>query len=126
MRRPANGFTLIEVMLALVILTSVVLGITSATARFMHSVSIDKIRAQADAIADARIGLVRSWPTYVTLDSAFADTTTGQPYAGWTQMTTITQTGGTGQPLDYKRVTVKVIAPNLPQPVERSVTIAAP
>jgi prepilin-type N-terminal cleavage/methylation domain-containing protein len=128
MRPPAgrDGFTLIEVTLALVLLAFVVLGLQETTGRFLHVVVVDRARAEADAVADSRVAQVRLWPDYGTIETQFASTVSGQPRAGWAVATTVARTGGVGLPNDFKRVTVRVSAPTLASPVERTITVAAP
>ncbi|MGH7514516.1 MAG: type IV pilus modification PilV family protein [Gemmatimonadales bacterium] len=128
MRTPAGraGFTLIEVTIALVMLAFVVLSLQSTTGRFLHVVTQDRVRAEADAIADGRIAQVRLWPDYGTLEAQFRGTQLDQPRVGWAVTTTVLQVGGAGRPDDFKRVTVQVTAPTLSAPVQRTVSVAAP
>lgn len=120
------GFTLVEVAIALSMLAVVILGLMSSSARMMRSVTDDRARTTAAAAADARIALLQQWPTYATLDSAYAGTEPDVPLPGWTRTTTIVRTGGLGQPNDFKRATVRVTGPGLAVPVERTITLAAP
>ena len=119
------GFTLIEVMVAISILTLVTLSLMRLTTGMIRSVADDRTRTIAAAAADTRIAAVRQWPTYSTLDSAFAGTEADTPTTGWQRVTSIVQTGGIAQPNDYKRVTVTVTGPGLPAAVQRSITVAA-
>jgi type II secretion system protein I len=125
MRRRA-GFTLIEVMIALVILGIAALSLMRVTSRMIRSVTDDRTRTIASASADARIAEVRAWPTYTTLEGKYAGTEADIPITGLTRVTTIVRTGGTGQPNDYKRVTVTVSGSQLTSNVTRTVTIAPP
>ena len=125
-RRGESGFTLIEVMIALVVLTIAALSLMQMSGRMIRSVTDDRVRTLAAAAVDARIAEVRSWPTYSTLDGKYAGTETNTPTAGLIRVTTIVRTGGTGQPNDYKRVTVRVSGPGLATSVERTITVAAP
>ena len=124
MRR--DGFTLIEVMMAVTMLGLVMLGLMSTTGRMIRTVADDRSRILAAAAADEQLALVRQWPTYASLDSAYAGVQTDTPRPGWTRTTSITRIGGVAQPDDYKRVTVTVVSPILPAPVSRSITVAAP
>ena len=127
MRRPTrSGFTLIEVMIALVILGIAALSLMQVTSRMIRSVTDDRTRTLASASADARIAEVRAWPTYSTLDAKYAGTETDTPVTGLTRVTAVVRTGGLNQPNDYKRVTVTVSGTQLTTPVTRTVTIAPP
>lgn len=117
------GFTLLEVAIAVAILGGVLLVLATTTARFIHTVTIDRIRVQASAVADAQVARVRQWPTYDSLSAVFNGSTSNFPFAGWTRQTAVSRITTGGQ--DYTRVTVTVTAPNLPAPVSRSITLAA-
>lgn len=124
-RAAAAGFTLIEVMMALVMLGIVVLGATAASAGLIRAAGTDRRTGQAGAAVEARITLLRQWPDYAALES-FAGTEPDMPIPGWQRTTTVARTGGAGQPNDFKRITVTVEGNGLPAPVARSITVAAP
>jgi Tfp pilus assembly protein PilV len=128
MRAPTgrDGFTLVEVTLALLLLAFVVIGLQQTTGRFLHVVVEDRVRAEADAVADGRVAQVRLWPDYGTLEARFSGTVNNQPRTCWSVATTVIRTGGQGRPDDYKRVTVQVTAPTMPGSVQRTITVAAP
>ena len=123
--RRKNGFTLLEVAIALAILGGVLLVLATTTARFIHTATLDRVRTQANAVADAHVARIRLWPTYDSLSVEFAGSTPDYPFTGWTRETTVTRIGGVGQPNDYTRVTVAISAPALDSAVRRTVTIAA-
>ncbi len=125
MRAPANGFTLIEVVVAIAILGGVALTVGAATGKLVRNSGDDRIATQAAAAAEAQLALVQVWPEYATIDSAFAGTAADTPQTGWTRVTTVARTGGTGQANDYKKITVTITAPGLLTPVRRSLTVAA-
>jgi len=120
-----RGFTLIEVIVAIAILAGVTLTVGAATAKLVYTTGDDRIATQAAAAAEAQLALVQVWPEYATIDSAFAGTSTNTPQTGWTRVTAVVRTGGSGQTNDYKKVTVTITAPGLTTPVTRSITIAA-
>ena len=111
MRRPAPeaGFTLLEVAIAIAIMAGVLLVLATTTTQFMHTVTLDQMRTQANAAADAHIAQIRLWPSYDSLDILFDRTDANVPLAGWTRRTTVTRVGGPSQPNDYTRVTVEII-----------------
>jgi type II secretion system protein I len=126
MRARQAGFTLLEVLIALVMLAIVTLALMTMNSRMLRGVTDDRTRTLAAASADARIAEVRSWPTYSTLDAEFGGTESNTPLSGLTRTTTIVRTGGTGQTNDYKRVTVRITGSGLKAAVDRTITIAAP
>jgi len=113
------------VLLALAILGGVLLVLATTTARLVHTVTIDRVRIQASAAADAHVSHIQLWPTYDSLAVEFAGTTSDYPFVGWTRETTVTRVGGLGQPNDYTRITVEVTAPALDSAIRRTITIAA-
>jgi len=123
--RTARGFTLVEVVVAIAILGGVTLTIGAATAKLVHATQDDRIATQAAAAAEAQLALVQVWPEYATIDSAFAGTSANTPMTGWTRVTSVVRTGGTGQANDYKKITVTITGPGLSTAVKRSLTIAA-
>lgn len=126
MRRASRaGFTLVEVAIAVAILGIVALGLMSATARLTRGVTDDRVRTIATASADAQIALVRSWPTYGSLEATYAGTVSNTPLPGLSRVTTIVRTGGVGQTNDYKRVTVRISGTGLATPISRTVSVAA-
>ena len=128
MRTPKSraGFTLIEVLMAVVILAILTLGLMSNSGKMIRGVTDDRARTLAATAADARIARIRVWPNYATLEATFVAVENNTPAAGWTRTTTITRTGGPAQPNDFKRATVVVTGPGLPVPISRSIALAAP
>ena len=130
-----RGFSLAEIMVALVILSVIVMGLASTTITFMHETTVDYSRVRASTVADTRIAEVRGWPDYSALDT-FAGVTSNYPDAGWTRTTVVKRdtsvTSGCGFPTfpacpnnDVTHITVTVTSPTLTSPVTRSISIAA-
>lgn len=126
MRR--GGFTLIEVMMAIVILVGVVLGMASVTGRMLHTIATSDRSAAAVELAADRLEEVRLDPDYEGLEDEYEETESSFPsLPGFTRTTDISHTGGAGESgPDYKRVTVKVDGPGLLKPISRTVTVGAP
>ena len=125
--RAKNGFTLVEVMIALVILMVVIVGFMSTSSRLMHTVAVNDRQEAAIRLAYDRIEMVRLEPRYPKLESLFVATETSFPtLPGYTRVTAITLVGGSGQPTDHKKVTVTVSGPGLIAPIKRTTTVAAP
>lgn len=122
-----RGFTLIEIMIALVLLMVVILGMATSTGRFMRVVAESDIQQAAIQLADDRIQTVLMDPNYGGLDTAYAGTESDfEGMDGFSRVTVITQVGGPGQSLNHKRVVVTVEGPGLSQPIKRSASVAAP
>jgi prepilin-type N-terminal cleavage/methylation domain-containing protein len=124
--RRRAGFTLIETLIALTILSGVVLTMALGTTKLQRSIGDTNLRTRAQARADVQIGLARAWPTWSTLENL-----TGAGYNG-TRDGLVTQTTvsvDTTANKRIKRVLVTVTAATggvLPAPVRRSIAVAAP
>jgi prepilin-type N-terminal cleavage/methylation domain-containing protein len=123
-----HGFTLVEVMVALVILMVVLMGMAQLSARMTHQVTTGGRQQAAVELAEGRIARIQADPNYATLESLYVATETNFPtLAGFTRSTTIVRdTGDATRPHDWKRVTVKVAGPGLLAPVARTITRGAP
>lgn len=123
--RPSSrrGFTLVEVVMALTLLSGVVLALTMGTTKFQRSVGDSNIRSRAQARADLQLAMARSWPTWSTLENlaAGAYNTTAD---GLATATTVSVDTSRGQRI--KRVTVVVSSTSMPLPVRRTISVAAP
>lgn len=125
-RRPRRGVTLIETVLAMVILSAIVLTIGMGTTQLQRAVGDAGMRSRANARADRIIALARTWPTWTTIDRLATS-----PYNGLADglRTTTTVTSDTTGRKRIKRVSVlveAVPATQMPTPVRRTISIAAP
>lgn len=132
MTHARDGFTLVEVMIAVVILSIVVLSVPRVGLDFSRTVSSSRVRNEANAVANAWISRCRSEPNYAALDSTVAGKCRGTvsnlgTYA-FTRATTVVKDSalsGVADSLnDYKRITVVVSGGGMATPVTRTVTIA--
>lgn len=125
--RHRSGFTLVEVTIALVILSVVLLGLAATTSGFVRTVAASDRHTAAITLAEDRIALIQIDPNYARLDAVYAGLESGFPtLPGYTRHTAVVRVGAQGQPTDFKRITVTVSGPGLPEPVQRTVTVAAP
>lgn len=120
-----RGFSLIEVVIALTILSSVVMMMAVPAGRFMSTVNKSQRQVQAAAAANAQIALVRTYPVYDSLRVKFDSTRNNTPFTGWTRTTTVARTGA-GTTSDITRVTVTITGSGLATPIKRFATVAAP
>jgi prepilin-type N-terminal cleavage/methylation domain-containing protein len=122
-----RGFTLIEVMLAVVLLSIVLVSVARYTGQFLHTVSISTVRTVAADVARERIGLVDMDPSYTTLAATWAGTETGFPgYPGMTRVTTVSRVTGANPPRDYTIVTVRVTEPTMGPAIDVTTVVAQP
>jgi prepilin-type N-terminal cleavage/methylation domain-containing protein len=123
-----KGFTLVEVIVALVILSGVLLAMTDFTRQFTRQTSDSAVTAKASDIAVQQLETVKAWRTYSTLVSAFHNSVltyaVGGPYAGLRRETLAVRTGP-NTTADFVTVTVIVSGGGLPSPLRRTTIIAA-
>ena len=124
-----DGFSLIETLVALVLLGVVVLGIQGTTAGMITQTTRSNVAILAMQLAEDRIDLIRMDPQFDSLVARYTGTETDIPYwAGFTRSTELaarrdsTANGIT----EWVKVTVVVNGPGLSSPLLRSVTIGAP
>jgi prepilin-type N-terminal cleavage/methylation domain-containing protein len=125
MRR--RGFTLIELMLAIVLLTVVLTGVARYTGQYLHAVTTSTTRTAAAQIATEQVELVKADPSYLTLTAQWDGTQTGFPgYPAMTRLTTVSRITGNTPPRDYTVVTVQVSEPTMGAPVNLTTVVGRP
>lgn len=123
-----RGVTLIEVVIAMVILTTVLLGLGAFAVNFTRTVGQSDSRTVAVNLAEQRIDEIRAAPNYSGLETNYAGSESSiAGFNGYARTTVITHTGGPRPTFtnDYKTVTVQVTAPGL-APVKKTIVVAAP
>ncbi len=119
-----SGFTLIEVMIALVILAGVVLAMGMSTTTLGRSVRTSDLKNRAQSVADMQIGRARAWPTYATL-SQLSGTKFNGTADGLITATTVSVDSANGKNLTTVSVSVNSTTTGaLIAPVTRTVSIA--
>jgi type IV pilus modification protein PilV len=130
MRR--NGFTLIEVLVALVVVGVVGLGITKIMGRFMHAVGTSTTRTVATAVAQESIETIRATPDAAVVYAAMVGTyngTTTTGFPGYPYMNRTIRAVRTTAALpraDFTTATVTVTEPTMGTPVSMTIVVAAP
>jgi prepilin-type N-terminal cleavage/methylation domain-containing protein len=126
-----RGFSLVEIMVALTILSIIILGLANTTISFLHETTTDTVRVRAQAFADMRIAEVRGYPIYDSLTAKFNNSDTPEP--GFSRTTTVlhdktaitTCNNPSGCPKnDITRITVTVTNATLSSPVSRTFAVA--
>jgi prepilin-type N-terminal cleavage/methylation domain-containing protein len=125
-----RGFTVIEVIVAVVLLGGVALTIGAATARLLASTTRDAQALTALDLVNDRLANVLANPTYTDLQSRFEESDTPVPlFPGMVRTTVVqrqVQNHGGGRQSDMTMITVSVTGPGLTAAVVRSTTVAAP
>ena len=127
--RGRRGLTLIEVMIAMVILTVVLLGMGRFAWNFTRAVEQSESRTVAVNLVDQRLSEIRSSPNYSGLEATYVGTeATISGFTGYSRVTAITHTGGPRPTYtnDYKTITVSVTAPSLSAPIKKTIVVASP
>jgi prepilin-type N-terminal cleavage/methylation domain-containing protein len=117
-----NGFTLVEVMIALVILAVVMLGVAGTTGAVLLQAAEDERETTAVQLVHDRIEVVLTDPDYDDLVDKYAGAENDLPGApDMTRVTTITPMTVPGEgAIDAKKVSVKVTGDGLGKPVSRT------
>jgi Tfp pilus assembly protein PilV len=121
--------TLIEIIIALTILATVLLGMGQFAFNFSRVERQSEARTIAVNLADQRLSEVRASPNYSGMETNYAGTeATISGFPGFTRVTTIIHTGGPRPTYtnDYKTVTVTVSGPPMQTPVTKTVVVASP
>jgi prepilin-type N-terminal cleavage/methylation domain-containing protein len=123
---PRRGMTLIEVILAIVILSGAMLGLARFGQQFQHNTSTSGMQVIASDLATQRLETIKGFRNYASLITTYGATTetfAGDPvYGGFTRYTkTISTSTATD---DYVTVTVSVTGNNLTTPIKKSTKIA--
>lgn len=125
-RQQRHGFTLIETLVAVVLLSGVVLAMAMGTTLASRRVSNSNGASRAQAVADLQIARARVWPSYATLTD-LAGTVYNVAVDGMKPTTTVVVDSLNN--LYQTRITVTVTGSatsGLTIPIRRSITIAAP
>lgn len=126
-----SGFTLVEVIVALVILGAGVLAISASAGSLATATTTASQDAVALQAVNDRLSIVLMDPGYEALDSLYSGTETGVQglSASSTRTTSIDRVRDQtpdGDWIDYTRVAVSVDGPRLGNPVTREGVVAAP
>jgi prepilin-type N-terminal cleavage/methylation domain-containing protein len=124
----SGGFTLVEVVVALVILSTAVLGLGASASRLATATATGELRALALQAVDDQIARIRLDPRYGGLDTLYTGVETDLfDIDGMTRTTTVTHVQETTPlVLDYKRISVTVDGPLITETIARQIVIAAP
>lgn len=118
-----HGFTLVEVVIALLILAVVMLGFAGAAGAMLLQAAEDDRRTTAVQLVHDRVEAVLTDPDYANLADNYAGAENDLPGApDMTRITTVTPLTVPGEgAIDAKKVSVKVTGDGLGKPVARTV-----
>jgi prepilin-type N-terminal cleavage/methylation domain-containing protein len=127
MRR--RGFTLIEIMVAMVLIVIIATTFARFAASYSRAMRDATLRLTQATIASSRLELVRADPRYTQLAALYgsgagADTTGVANYPLMRRRTFVSRSTSTSR--DRTTVTVQVTYPNVPDTVSVTAVIASP
>jgi type II secretory pathway pseudopilin PulG len=131
--RPRTGMTLVEVIVALLILTGVLLVLGAFSAKFAQATAQARLVIDANEIAGKRLDAMRTQSSYASVDTLASSI--GRPLGDtivadqtkFVRLSTISHVGGpkTTDSTDYKVMTVTVSHPAMRQIVKKTSALAA-
>jgi prepilin-type N-terminal cleavage/methylation domain-containing protein len=124
--RTREGFTMVEVIVASVILGAALLAMAGFTIRYQQVDSAARMVSKAQQAANERLEKVRTATPYLSLDTMVATeyAITGLP--GYTRQTLVSRIGGGAtDTVDYRIVTVRVTTPGIARTVSKTSTVGA-
>ena len=119
------GMTLVEVIVALVILAGAMVALARFIGTFSRTVNDSSVKTEATQLASDRLEQVKALPRYTDLDTAARTERTIAGHQNFTRETVVRRVGGgSTDDEDYKIITVIVTAPALRTPVKRTTVIS--
>lgn len=121
-----EGFTLVEIIVAIVMLSFVLLGLVGSTMKLESSIREQERRSVAIELVEERIAQIQIDPAYGTLEERYAGE--DRPVTAHPDFvrTTVGKEvlGAEGE--EYKVFTVSVDGPGVGPTVQRTIVVAAP
>ena len=125
-----RGFTIIEMAVSILILSSAVLGLGASSTYMIEIASGAVVKSEALQAVEGRISQIAMDPRYQALDSLYSGTEGDPPglegYARVTEITRVMQEGESGRYTDYKVVYVTVSGPELSPGISRTTIVGSP
>jgi prepilin-type N-terminal cleavage/methylation domain-containing protein len=124
--RVRRGFTMVEVIVASVILGAALLAMAGFSVKYQQTDSNARIMNRAQQAANERLEQVRNSRPYLSLDSMATTENTLPTYPGYQRITSVTRVGGSAaDTVDYKIITVKVKTPGVERWATKSSIVGA-
>ena len=120
--RARRGVSLLEVVFAISILSTTLLGMAEYGRRYSHTNGTASLQSLALDLATARVERVKAERNYTSMDTLATTESSIPGYAGFSRTTYITRI--TTSQVDYKTVTVKVSNSALSTPIKKTTAIS--
>jgi len=129
--RTRRGFTIIEILVAIVILAVLAMGVARFSAGFATALSNSSVRVVAAGVATDRLQVIGADPRYTALVTLYntgagADTTGFPDFPRMHRLTYVVRDQSGTPARDRTTITVKVIDPGMPDTVAVTSVIASP
>ncbi len=124
--RIRQGFTMVEVIVASLILGTALLAMAGFTVRYQQVDSGARVVAKAQQAANERLEKVRTAQPYLSLDTMATSESSVAGYPGYYRQTLVTRVGGGAtDTVDYRIVTVRVTTPGVARTVSKTSMVGA-
>ena len=124
--RARRGFTMVEVIVASLILGAALLAMAGFSVKYQQGDSNARIVNRAQQAANERLERVRTSQPYSSLDSMATTESSIAAYPGYERITSVTRKGGSPtDTVDYKIITVKVKTPGVERWVAKTSIVGA-
>lgn len=118
--------TLVEIIVAMLLLVSVVLVLGGFSAKFAQATGQAHLIVLANEIASTRLDGVRQQPTYAAIDTMVRVDTVKADFSKYAVRTQVVRVGGAiTDSVDYKVITVTVTHPAMRKIVAKTTAMAA-
>jgi Tfp pilus assembly protein PilV len=125
-QRIRRGMSLAEVMVAMLLLTTVILALGAFTARFAMANGQARLVIAANEIAGAKIDAVHTQPSYSSIDLLQDSVTVARDFTNFGVVTKVSHIGGNpSDSTDYRVMTVTVTHPGMKKTVMKTTAVAA-
>lgn len=124
--RVRAGMTLVEVIVAMMILTGVLLALGGFTAKFAQASGQARLVIAANELAARRLDAVRTQPNYSAVANLAGNRTVKSDFQSYKETTQVVRIGGAPtDSVDYMLVTVSISNPSMRQVVKKTTAVAA-
>lgn len=124
-----RGFTLVEIIVALLLLSVAVLGMGASSATLVRRAMDAELESLAQQAVEDRLARVALEPTYANIDDYIGTESIVPGLDGASRVTAVEHirtSGSGGRMIDYREITVTVSGGPIRIPYSRSVTVGAP
>ena len=121
-----TGMTLVEVIVAMMLMVGVILVLGGFSAKFAQASGQAHLMVAANELAVTRLDAVRQQPTYPSIDTLAHTDTVKADFSSYIMKTQVVRIGGAvTDSVDYKLVTVTVTHPAMRTTVKKTSAVAA-